>query len=120
MTDLTFSTDIIECLFVEIQMTGKNVIIGCIYRAPNSNLPEFTEEICNIVHKLSKLNSYIYLLGDYNVDLLKFNKHQPTTDFINCMFSFSFLPLINRPTRITDNSATIIDNIFTNCHNTQD
>ena len=30
------------------------------------------------------------------------------------MYSNGFLPLINKPTRITDNTATIIDNIFTN------
>ena len=50
------------------------------------------------------------------MDLLKYNKHQNTSDFIDTMFSLSFIPLINRPTRITDSSATIIDNIFTNCH----
>ena len=33
------------------------------------------------------------------------------------MLCSSFIPLINRPTRITENSATLIDNIFTNCHN---
>ena len=34
------------------------------------------------------------------------------------MYAFTFLPLINRPTRITQCSATLIDNIFTNnlCH----
>jgi hypothetical protein len=26
-----------------------------------------------------------------------------------------FIPLINRPTRLTSHSATLIDNIFTNC-----
>ena len=30
------------------------------------------------------------------------------------LYSHAFLPLMNRPTRITLNSATIIDNIFTN------
>ena len=30
------------------------------------------------------------------------------------MFSGSFFPLISRPTRITSNPATLIDNIFTN------
>ena len=37
-----------------------------------------------------------------------------TSDFVNAMFSMSFIPLVNRPTRVTDSSATIIDNIFTN------
>ena len=30
------------------------------------------------------------------------------------MSSYAFIPLIVRPTRITANSATLIDNIFTN------
>ena len=30
------------------------------------------------------------------------------------MFSHSFLPLINRPTRIISHTASLIDNIFTN------
>ena len=30
------------------------------------------------------------------------------------MCSYGLLPQINQPTRITENSATIVDNIFTN------
>ena len=36
------------------------------------------------------------------------------------MYSFSYVPLINRPTRITKNSASLIDNIFTNNYNVLD
>ena len=31
------------------------------------------------------------------------------------MFEKGAIPLINRPTRVTTSSATLIDNIFTNC-----
>ena len=54
----------------------------------------------------------------FNADLLKYNKHNHTSDFINTMFSLSYIPLINRPTRVTEHSASIIDNIFTNHHKT--
>ena len=37
-----------------------------------------------------------------------------TNDFLNSMVSHSFLPDILQPTRITDHSATVIDNIFSN------
>ena len=40
--------------------------------------------------------------------------HNPTSEFLDLMFSISFIPLVNKPTRITSNSATLIDNIFTN------
>ena len=46
---------------------------------------------------------------DLNIDY-----HKPTNDVINMMFSNALIPLINKPTRITSHSATIIDNTFSN------
>ena len=51
-------------------------------------------------------------MGDFNLDLIKFNQHKPTEDFLDSMFSFGFLPTITKPTRI-HGAATLIDNIFT-------
>lgn len=118
LTEFTKSDTTIECIFVEIEMTGRNVIVGCIYRPPGNNLKNFNEVISDTLGKLNKINSYVYLLGDYNINLLNVGSHSLTNEFIDIMFSSSFIPLINRPTRITDDTATIIDNIFTNCHNT--
>ena len=53
-------------------------------------------------------------MGDYNINLLNYDVHSSTVDFVDMIYSYSFMPLINRPTRITRDSATIIDNIFTN------
>ena len=53
-------------------------------------------------------------MGDFNINLLKSEENQHVNDFLNQMFSSSFYPLISRPTRITNRSATLIDNIFVN------
>ena len=53
-------------------------------------------------------------MGDYNIDLLNIESHGPTSDYNDTMYSNGFIPLITRPTRITNSSATLIDNIFTN------
>jgi hypothetical protein len=53
-------------------------------------------------------------MGDYNIDMFHLNEHSPTQEFVDSLFSHMFYPLINRPTRITAHSATLIDNIFTN------
>ena len=42
--------------------------------------------------------------------------HADSDNFVNSMMASSFIPLINRPTRVTEGTATIIDNIFTNSH----
>ncbi len=69
-------------------------------------------------YELNGRNKSVYILGDFNVDLLHHETHQHTSDFLNTMFLSSFIPLINHPTRVTESSATLIDNIFTNCHDT--
>ena len=55
-------------------------------------------------------------MGDFIVDLLKYNSHNLTQHFVNSLFSNSHLPLINRPTHITSRptTATLIDNIISN------
>ena len=54
------------------------------------------------------------MTGDFNIDLLKIDIHANSENFLNITgFSF-FLPHILQPTRITDHSSTLIDNIFFN------
>lgn len=55
---------------------------------------------------------FIFVFGDFNADLFK--EHEMTTDLIDVTYSIYLFPIIVKPTRITSNSATIIDNILTN------
>src|SRR6218665_586040 len=59
-------------------------------------------------------NRKVLLSGDFNIDLLKIGEHELTQEFLNVMNLFSLSPTMNYPTRVTDNSATLIDNIFSN------
>ena len=52
--------------------------------------------------------------GDFNIDLLKFGSHSETDEFMNILGTHFFQPRILQPTRITNHSATLIDNIFFN------
>ena len=56
-------------------------------------------------------------MGDFNIDLLNTNNCNQL--FLNSLLSSGFYPVINRPTRIREESATLIDNIFVNIHNSQ-
>ena len=53
-------------------------------------------------------------MGDFNVHLLKYDKHHLTNEFLDSLSSNLFLPAILIPTRIVDSSKTLIDNIFFN------
>ena len=51
------------------------------------------------------------MMGDFNINLLKCQSHPETNDFINLMVSHYLLSNILHP-RVTDHSAAIIENIF--------
>ena len=51
-------------------------------------------------------------MGGFNVNLLNYESHGETNEFINTMVSHYLLPHILHPTRVTDHSAVVIDNIF--------
>ena len=59
-------------------------------------------------------NKQCFLMGDFNVDLLKCKEDLFCQDFFDTLLSFSFIPLITRPTRLSSHSSTLIDNIFSN------
>ena len=49
---------------------------------------------------------------DHNLDLLKLNTHRHAQRLYKIMLENNLLPTITQPTRITQSSATLIDNIF--------
>ena len=103
---------------VTVELTIKNhtnVVVSCIYRTPGSPIDTFCE---NLEFNLSDVKSIKtkFVCGDFNIDLLKHETHNTTKEFLDTMYSLDLHPLIDKPTRITDNSTTLIDNniIFTN------
>ena len=72
-------------------------------------------ELC--LSKLSNENKEIYLCGDFNSDLLKLDGVNNYKICYELMSNYGYLPQILQPTRIQGNSATIIDNVFTNTCN---
>ena len=89
-------------------------MIGVIYRPPDKNLRDFIIELDQLVDRISKENKPVFLLGDWNINLIAHSRHQATGEFLELLYSRMFFPLIDRPTRITAHTASLIDNIFTN------
>ena len=63
-------------------------------------------------------NKRIILLGHFKIDLLNFDTSEYVTSFLDDLASNSLQPQIFLPTRISNNSKTLIDNIFCNIPNT--
>jgi hypothetical protein len=54
-----------------------------------------------------------FVLGDFNMNCFFYNDDYKVKNFYDKIFETGSIPLINRPTRVTINSATLIDNIIT-------
>ena len=92
-----------ESTFIEIQLSNKkNLIVGCIYRHPNSGIS--TDDFLNyhldpILQKISDENKQCVLMGDFNIDLLKINTNNDSIEFFNTLNSHFFSPYVVEPTR---------------------
>ena len=107
--------DILECITVKLSISNrKNIIVSCIYRAPGTSVDIFTDQLELLITTVKNTSKTIFLCGDFNIDLLKYNNNKGTQHFIDMLFSLGIYPLIDKPSRITDSSATLIDNIFIN------
>ena len=74
-------------------------------------MPTFCESIETIVN-----NDYIIKRCwsvVTSIDLLQHETHDCVRQFLDLMYSIGLYPLITKPTRISQNTATLIDNIFT-------
>jgi predicted nucleotidyltransferase len=112
-----FIPNIFESIFIEINLGHKKLIIGTVYRPnsyPNADIDIFMQTMNDLQQLLAAENKETYLMGDMNIDLLKCSSHHKTGEYLESVFSHGFLPLITKPTRITDHSATLIDHIYAN------
>ena len=107
-----------ETVFIELDKsvfnTDSNIVIGVIYRMPNSSVDVFNDRISDILNVLQRERKLCYLLGDLNIDLLKAEDHRATGELLDVLYCCNVFPLITKPTRVTGTTATLIDHILTN------
>ena len=107
----------IESTFVEIiNKNEKNMVVGSIYKHPKQIIPDFLDKhLLPRLEKLSHENKQIIIMGDFNINLLNCD-NKNTANFLDTMFSCSYLSFINTPTRVTGHPKTLIDKAFYNKH----
>ena len=93
---------------------GKNTIIGSIYKHFTITQKDFTNKINPLLININKENKPCFLSGDFNMNLLSIDANSDTETFFDNLTENQFMPLITIPTRIANNSKTLIDNIYFN------
>ena len=60
------------------------------------------------------LNKNVYIAGDFNLNLLDHSPNKKVRNYLNLIYQNSFIPTVNKPTRVTRKTSTILDHILTN------
>ena len=112
--DLEVLNSVLENITVEILLrNNQKLLCTSMYRPPNTNATEFIEAFSDIVGKIGRQKNHSMVLGlDHNLDFLKQEVHSPTCLFIERILDLGLYPTVSRPTSITKNTATLIDNIL--------
>ena len=103
-----------ECITLDITLkNGDHCLVSSMYRPPNGNAQSFLGCYNSILCQIKKENSKIIIIGlDHNLDLLKSTQHILTNEYVQSNLEFGLIPTITRPSRITQSTATLIDNII--------
>ena len=117
-----FCERIFESLFIEVTIeNNKKIIIGSVYCPPKApgltftqQFTQFTELLTNLLAELSNNSEQVFIYGDFNLNVLELANNKFISEYVETVFSFGFLQLITKPTRINENSSTLIDHILTN------
>ena len=115
--DLRLNIDDCEDAWIEVLTNDKSVIISSIYRHTKykrSVIHNFKENLMKRLEELNKKNRIFYLLGDFNLNLLKYAIDNNIKSYIDSIYSISCINVIDKPTRVTEDSSTLIDHIYTN------
>ena len=100
----------LSCIWLEIsQNKGKSFLIGNMYRPPDSKI-EYCDRFEDMIEHVSEEGKEIILLGDFNKNLSVDNLDR---EWQNLTLSLGLTQLISQPTRVTPNSKTLIDHIYT-------
>ena len=101
----------VENLWLTVQCRKlPSIIRGCLYRHPHSNSHSY-DYITNVFNHIRLRNKPFYVLGDFNCNFL--SKNNKMEQIIK---NTKLTQLIDKPTRNTSLSSTLLDIIVTNSH----
>ena len=119
--DVKNDSPIWESLFVTVKdmNIGKEFVVGNIYRPPydnnnEQNVTTFVTELEPVIATLNDGYHELLITGDFNINLLHINNCNKDHfgNFPDMLIGHSLFPKITFPTRLGENSCSLIDNIF--------
>ncbi|MCG8034833.1 MAG: hypothetical protein JAZ03_22035 [Candidatus Thiodiazotropha taylori] len=103
--------DSLECIWLEVKPTNsKPFLVAYVYRPPKSTI-QWNDYFEESLEKACSLELEMYLLGDFNRDLLNDQVGKSWLDYTE---TFGITQYVREATRVTNSSKTLIDHIYSN------
>ena len=103
-----------EFLSIEIlNKETKKTILILIYKPPNEYFSVCETLLKPILEKKTNIKNFV-LADDFKMNLLVPENNKKFQNFANLRIQYSMIQTINKPTRVTKNTATAIDYIIKN------
>ena len=112
--DLYLKVKDCENVWLEICTQNKKIIVSSLYRHPRHNFSEYQEAILNTIEKINSKKQLFYILGDMNLNLLKYSESKNIQYYLDQLQTVNCHNIIDKPTRVTMSSFSLIDHIYTN------
>ena len=111
---LNYAVLFAEGLWIELNNSKHKIIVGIIYRKPNTDLDQFQNSLLSVLDNLSVDKSNVISVGDFNVNLLQTCIDGKALELLTSLESTGLHQIITSPTRVTRDSSSLIDHIYTN------
>ena len=113
--DLSLEAQNCEDLWINVDMDdGSKLVIGVVYRHPGHKYETFCDKLCNNLNSLNLSKTNYLVVGDFNINLLKYGIAGNVTNYVNALNSVGCNICIDRPTRVDTKSSTCIDHVYSN------
>ena len=101
----------LESTFVELLIPNRESnLIGVVYKHPSMKHHKFNNDFMNtLLERLTLENKPPITTGDLNLNLIKYMQNTVVNQFLENILSSNFIPQITFATRITEETATLID-----------
>ena len=113
--DLSSNFGYIESLTLTITSEKtRNTIVSVLYSPPNGHFKQFENFLRNFFSNTKNSNKNIYFAKDFNLNLLDHSLNKKLQNYLNLIYQNSFIPTVNKLTRVTRKTSTTIDHVLTN------
>ena len=78
-----------------------NILINVLYRSPVGLILPFENFLKDVFNKTKNSNKKLLRAGDFNVNLLDYEKRKKVQEFLNHIYEDSMIPTSNKLTRVS-------------------